>query len=57
MPPVVVEIIVEPVPEFPLSPMAMQSNVAEHAIPLSRTAVGGGVSRVQVDPLVEVLTT
>jgi hypothetical protein len=41
-PPVVVPMIVEPVPVFPLFPTAMQSYALEHEMPVKSTAFEGG---------------
>lgn len=55
-PPVVVPIIIEPAPAFPVVPTAMQSSAEEHEIPVSSTASVGGLWDVHVDPLSEVPT-
>ena len=41
--PVVVPMMVDPAPMFPLFPTAMQSSAAEHEIPVRSTALDGGL--------------
>jgi hypothetical protein len=55
-PPVVVSMIVEPAPEFPVFPTATQSSAEEQEIPASSTAFAGGLWDDQVEPLFEVPT-
>jgi len=42
-PPEIVLMMVEPVPELPLLPTATQSSRVEHEMPLTSTALEGGV--------------
>jgi hypothetical protein len=55
-PPLVVPMMVEPAPRFPVSPTATQSPADAHEIPVRSTALLGGVCSDQVDPLLEVVT-
>ena len=56
-PPVVVPMMVEPAPLFPVFPTAMQSSAAEHEIPVRSTAFAGGIWSDHVEPLFDVPTT
>ena len=56
-PPVVVFMMVDPAPRLPVLPTATQSSAAEQEIPVTSTALGGGVWRDQFSPLLEVPTT
>ncbi len=56
-PPVVVVMMVDPAPMLPLLPTATQSAGAEQEIPVTSTALLGGLWSDQVEPLLDVLTT
>ena len=56
-PPVVVPMMVDPAPIFPVFPTATQSSAVEHEIPVRSTAFAGGLWSDQVDPLFDVPTT
>ena len=55
-PAVVVPMIVDPAPILPVLPTAMQSTALEQDTPVRSTALLAGLWRVQVEPLLEVLT-